>query len=114
MKHCHYAEVPSHELALPGAKDASIRALLGGDDVINFVMLMLEIRPGGHTPLHSHEWEEEIFVKSGKGVLETDGEKVPLKAGDALILDPGRSHRFMATGDEPLEFICIIPKRGRV
>jgi quercetin dioxygenase-like cupin family protein len=111
MKLSNCDEIPAHDLMVPGAKDVSIRVLIGPDDAPSFIMMLLEVSPGGFTPDHSHEWEEEIFIKSGHATLKTDEGEKSLRVGDALILDPNMAHRFINSSDEPLQFICVIPKR---
>jgi len=70
MHRINWRDLPANELKLPGAERATVRLLVGGDVAPNFVMLMIELEPGGHTPGHHHEWEEEIFVLAGPGKLE--------------------------------------------
>ena len=97
MKISNYTDIQANVLGLPGAKDVTVRLLVGPDDAPNFVMMLLEIAPGGHTPEHHHEWEEEIFVKSGEGKIKTaDGEK-PLRAGDVIYFAPNDPHQFINT-----------------
>ena len=113
MKISNYDEVVANPLMLPGAKDAKVRLLIGPEDnPPNFVMLAIELAPGGNTPEHHHEWEEEIFVKSGEGKIKLKDDEKHLRAGDVLLLDPDESHQFINTRSEPMEFICVIPKRG--
>lgn len=112
MKHLNINDIPANELGLPGAKDVAIRLLIGGEDKAGFVMLFLELGPGGNTPGHSHEWEEEIFVAGGSGVVKSGDYKKPLKPGDALLFAPNEEHQFISSCDEPLRLVCVIPKRG--
>lgn len=110
MKHINYNEVPADNLMLPGAEQATIRFLIGPEDAPNFIMVMIELAPGGNTPEHNHGWEEEIFVIKGEGTLKTgEGEK-RLRGGDALIIDQNMTHQFFNTGNELLQFICVLPK----
>ena len=112
MKMAHYTDIPTNTLGIPGAKDVKVRLLIGAEDgAPNFVMMLLELAPGGHTPGHSHAWEEEIFIKSGIGLIKTkDGEK-PIRSGDALYFAPNESHQFINNGADILECICLIPRR---
>jgi quercetin dioxygenase-like cupin family protein len=112
MKHVNIKDAAKNALALPGAKDASIRLLIGPEDAPNFMMIMIELEPEGNTPDHHHEWEEEIFIASGRGILKTKDGDMPLNTGDALIIDPDMQHQFVNNGGENLAFICVIPKRG--
>lgn len=112
MEHRHYLETEMIDLDVPGAHDASLRVVIGRDDgAPNFTMLLLEIAPGGHTARHNHPWEEEVFVKSGRGRVVTEDDEEALQPGDAVYLGPGESHQFFNTGMEPFQFICVIPHR---
>src|SRR5690349_25140248 len=43
-----------------------------------------------------HEDDEIYVVLEGTGVLEVEGENVPVKAGDAVFVEAGKEHRFTA------------------
>eukprot|EP00831_Metopus_contortus_P028791 TRINITY_DN23825_c0_g1_i2.p2 TRINITY_DN23825_c0_g1~~TRINITY_DN23825_c0_g1_i2.p2 ORF type:complete len:146 (-),score=49.39 TRINITY_DN23825_c0_g1_i2:58-495(-) len=63
-----------------GSENVSIRWLIGKDTPdAPFYMRVLELEPGGNTPFHSHEWEHEIFVLEGEGVLKTDNDELSLE-----------------------------------
>lgn len=112
MKHIHYKDAQAQKLDLPGAEEVSLRVVIGQEDgAPNFTMMVLELAPGGKTPDHSHPWEEEIFVKSGKGEIKVKEERKPIRAGDVLFFAPEESHQFLNTGSEPLDFICLIPHK---
>jgi quercetin dioxygenase-like cupin family protein len=72
-------------------------------------MREFEVAPGGHTPRHFHDYEHEIYVISGNGVvMEGDNER-PLAAGDVVLVSPNDVHQFRNTGSEPMKFLCLIP-----
>ena len=64
---------------------------------------------GGFTPKHHHPWEHEVLILSGVGELECAGEMTKIKQGDGLFIPSEDLHQFRATGDRPLEFLCIVP-----
>ena len=110
MKHSDYRDVPLENFAGDGASGASIRWLVGErDGAENFAMRMIELAPGGHSPSHSHAGEHEVFVWSGKGELTIEGKNYPLEPGITAFVPEGTDHQFRNTGDEKLEFICVIP-----
>jgi mannose-6-phosphate isomerase-like protein (cupin superfamily) len=43
-----------------------------------------------------HEDDELYIVLEGTGVLEVDGERVPVKEGTAVFVEAGADHRFSA------------------
>jgi quercetin dioxygenase-like cupin family protein len=75
-------------------------------------MRLFEIRPGGNTPYHAHDWEHVVYVLEGKGVLKTENGDAEFSAGDALLAAPGEKHNFVNTGDATLRFLCVVPLRG--
>ena len=93
-----------------GAKDVEIRWLLTKDDgADNFAMRIFEIKPGGHTPLHVHRHEHEVFVVEGEGVFVYEGREYEF-GRDYVIFVPGNTeHQFKNTGNSILRFLCLIP-----
>lgn len=73
-----------------------------------FSMRVFVLDPDGNTPYHSHDWEHEVYILTGTGVVRgADGER-PLRAGDSVFLAPFEAHQFRA-GTDGLQFICCIP-----
>jgi quercetin dioxygenase-like cupin family protein len=75
----------------------------------NFAMRVFEIQPGSATPLHSHAWEHEVFVVSGRGTLRGTDTERPLDEGDAVMVPPNERHSFANTGDDVFRVICVVP-----
>jgi quercetin dioxygenase-like cupin family protein len=64
----------------------------------NFAMRIFELEPKGHSPLHKHPWEHEIFILEGEGQI-FDGEKaMPLRAGAVIFVQANDIHQFSASG----------------
>lgn len=74
------------------------------------VMDLFEIAAGGQTPYHSHPWEHQIFVISGRGWCSDASGRHDFRAGDVIYVKPGEPHTFGNTGPEPVKLICVIPK----
>jgi len=74
-----------------------------------FAMRVFEIQPGSATPSHSHAWEHEVFVVSGRGVVRGANTERPLAEGDAVMVLPDERHSFANTGDDILRVICVVP-----
>lgn len=106
-----YDEVEKENVTMEGAKNTSIRWLVGQDTgAPNFFLRQLEIEPGGHSPFHNHPEEHEIYVLEGKGKLNAKGESLPLEKGSFALVMPNEDHQFENTGDTALKFLCVIPK----
>ena len=93
-----------------GAKDVEIRWLISKEDgAENFAMRMFEIQPGGHTPLHTHPHEHEVFIIEGKGVLVFEGKEHEFAPEHVIFVPGGKEHCFKNTGGSLLRLLCLIP-----
>jgi len=106
MKVRNYLEVEPIEDA-PGVLR---RVAIGADDgASRFSMRVFEINPGSSTPFHSHWWEHEVFVLSGKGAVREAGSETPITEGTTVYVAPDEEHCFTNTGGGVLRVICVIP-----
>lgn len=95
---------------MDGVDGTRMAVMVGKDDgAPHFAMRHVEIRPGGHSPLHSHDYEHEVYVVSGTGTVLLEGQDQPIKTGDAILVPAGETHQFKGTGEEPLCFLCMVP-----
>lgn len=102
-----YQEVEASE-EVPGV---DMRVVIGPkEDAPNFVMRVFEVRPGSSTPFHSHSWEHEVYVLSGKGKVRGETGETDLEAGSVAYVEPDEQHCFSNAGNELLRFVCVIPK----
>ena len=110
MKIINYADAPliaSEKVGIIGASHLSVRPLVTqGDGASAFSMVILELAPGGSTPAHSHQREEEIFVKVGQGIVKCSGEQASVGPGSVLFIGSNEDHQFVNTGDEIMEILC--------
>ncbi|HEY64447.1 MAG TPA: cupin domain-containing protein [Caldilineae bacterium] len=59
-------------------------------------------RTHGEEAVHTHETQEAFCILQGRGILELDGEKIPVQAGDVIIIEPGENHHLISSEDEPI------------
>jgi len=106
-------DVPAKPVEMPGAEGCQIRLLIhNAEGAENFHMRQFTVAPGGHTPWHTHEWEHELYVLAGSGVVVTADGEVPLSPGQCVYVEPGEQHQFRNTGDGEMKFLCLVPKCG--
>lgn len=67
--------------------------------------------PGGHSPLHSHPWEHEVFILDGEGVVFSSGEERKFRSGSVIFIPPNEKHQFINTGEKTIKSLCFIPNR---
>jgi len=110
MKVKPIGEHEQKEVALEGAHGARMRMLIGPEDgATTFHMRHYEIAPGGYTPHHRHDYEHEVLILKGSGLVRGEQGDRHCRLGDVVWLPPNELHQFRNTGSEPLEFICSIP-----
>jgi quercetin dioxygenase-like cupin family protein len=112
MKVTRVDQVGQIPVAMEGATGVAKRVMIGpADGAPHFTMRVFDVAPGGHTPLHAHESEHEVYVIAGRGVVMEGDEEHPLEAGTFVFVPPGETHQFRAAPDEALRFICVVPKQ---
>ena len=110
MKVKAIADHAAHPVTIEGAQGVSMRMLIGPKDgASNFHMRHFTVEPGGRTPHHSHDYEHEVLVLAGCGVVHSPQGEQPFKLNDVVFVPANQAHQFRNTGDEPCEFICLIP-----
>jgi len=87
-------------------------AITAKDGAPNFAMRLFDISPQGHTPKHTHDWEHEVYIISGKGFVLKGEDKIPVVKDDFILVDAGELHQFLAS-DEGLSMICVVPNKGQ-
>jgi quercetin dioxygenase-like cupin family protein len=106
MKVSNYLDTKPIE-EVPGVVKREV--ITASDGAPNFCMRVFELEPGSSTPLHSHQWEHEVFVLSGQGVVTGEQGETPIDKDSVIFVAPDEQHCFTNTGKEPLRFICVIP-----
>jgi len=113
MKVERSANIVKKPVKVEGAQGVGIRVLISKEDgAPTFAMRMFEVEPGGHTPLHRHPHEHEVFVLEGAGVVVYEGRDHSLAPEDVVFVPGGHEHCFKNTGDSVLRFLCLVPLSG--
>jgi len=103
-------QIAKQTVTMPGAEKVQMQLLCGPDDgAPTFAMRKFIVAPGGCTPKHQHDYEHEVLVISGEGVVFGNNKEQPIKPGDVLFVPANELHQFRNTGGIPLQFICLVP-----
>ena len=106
MKVSNYLDTkPSEEI--PGVIKREV--ITAEDGAPHFCMRVFEVEPGSSTPSHSHQWEHEVFVLAGQGVVVSKQGETPIGKDSVIFIAPNEQHCFVNTSSEVLRFICVIP-----
>ena len=97
---------------LPASPDREFRYLVnqevGCPDVTQFVGLI----PPGRAGMHSHTYDEVVYVIEGRGVLHFRGQETPLVPGSCLHLPPLEEHSLENVGDIPMQVMGVFHPSG--
>ncbi len=111
MKNIHYADIEKNEINNDVAKGLTGRVAIGkADGASNFCMRVFEIAQGGHTPVHTHDWEHEIFFHKGKGEVFFMDSWHEVSEGHVFFIPGNIEHQIRNTGDDKLVFVCLVPE----
>ncbi len=94
-----------------GVKDTYIKVLINKEicGAENFAMRLFTVKPGGEIGLHSHNWEHEIFILKGRGVVKNGDESYQVEENTAIYIPPNEPHYYKNIGATDLVFLCLIP-----
>jgi 4-carboxymuconolactone decarboxylase len=69
---------------------------------------MATFRDGGRTLWHRHDGEQILYVLSGKGWVQKDGERLTMiERGDVVYVAPSEKHWHGAQAGEDLEHLAV-------
>ena len=107
---CKLAE--AKELGLPGRTALEIVSGEKGARAVTLRRVEIPVPVAGEAargPHQHNDFEECIYVLSGRGMTFADSGTYELRAGDALLVPPGEKHVTRNTGNEPLMLLCFFP-----
>ena len=105
----HSIEVEAKNVA--AGKDTKIQVLISSQEGSNFALRKFSMLPGGGMPRHTNTVEHEQYVLRGHARIGLGEEIVEVKVGDVVYIPEGMVHFYENIGEEPFEFLCIIPNR---
>lgn len=98
----HADQVSDQHVEMEGAEGVTLRLLVGREHgVPNFSLRHFTVSPGGHTPVHRHNYEHEVYVLSGRGLVRSGDTYRGFHPGTVVFLPRNELHQFKNTGDEP-------------
>lgn len=90
------------------------QVLIGPDEGPNFALRRFIMQPGGGMPRHTNTVEHEQYVLRGKARVTLGDERLGVSAGDVVFIPAGVPHSYHTEGEEPFEFLCIVPNQPDV
>jgi DNA-binding NarL/FixJ family response regulator len=80
------------------------------EEAPSVALKLYELAPGVVGPVHTHVWEDEVFVLRGSGAVVGPEGEVAIGEGDVLYIPPRERHQFVNKGDGDLCLLMAVPK----
>jgi mannose-6-phosphate isomerase-like protein (cupin superfamily) len=103
-----YADRP----ALPASPNREFRFLVDHEAGCHDVTQFVGVIPPGRAPLHSHTYDEIVYVIEGEGILHMNGRESPLAPGSCVHLPPLHEHSLENTGARPMRVLGVFHPAG--
>ena len=105
----HTQDVDAKNVA--AGQDTTIQVLISSQEGPNFAMRKFSMKPGGGMPMHTNTVEHEQYVLGGHARIGVGGQIYEVQKGDVVFIPEGIPHFYENIGDEPFEFLCMIPNK---
>ena len=98
--------------SLPASPNREFRYLVNEDAGCADVTQFVGVIPPGRAGLHSHTYDEVVYVIDGEGVLHLDGKSTPIVAGSCIHLPPLVEHCLENASEEPMRVLGVFHPSG--
>ncbi len=105
----HVTDVEAKDVA--AGKDTTIQVLISSQEGPNFALRKFSMQKGGGMPRHTNLVEHEQYVLRGEADITLGDEMHHVEMGDVVFIPEGVIHSYQNTGEEPFEFLCIVPNK---
>ena len=100
-------EMPLEEVG--AGRGAQRQVLIGPEQGPHFAMRRFIMQPGGGMPRHTNSVEHEQYVLRGRATIGIGDETFSVQRDDVVYIPADTPHWYRAEGDEPFEFLCVVP-----
>jgi mannose-6-phosphate isomerase-like protein (cupin superfamily) len=104
----HWDERPS----LPASPNREFRFLVDYDLGCRDITQFIGVIPPGRAPMHSHTYDEVIYVVEGDGILHLGGGDTPIARGSCIHLPPLVDHCLENTGGDAMRVLGVFHPAG--
>ena len=105
----HTDEIKAKPVA--AGSGTTIQVLIPPEEGPNFAMRRFVMQPGGGMPNHTNLVEHEQYVLNGQASIGIGAEVFKVGPGDVVFIPAQISHWYKNIGDEPFEFLCLVPNQ---
>ena len=97
---------------LPASPNREFRYLVNQDLGCRDVTQFVGIIPPGRAGMHSHTYDEVVYVVEGEGLLHMSETSTPIAAGSCIHLPPLEEHCLENVGPAPMRVLGVFHPSG--
>ena len=98
-------------MAVQAGTNVTMQILISSEEGPHFAMRRFVIQPGGGMPNHVNSVEHEQYVLNGQARIGIGTDIFEVQKGDVVFIPAAIPHWYQNIGDEPFEFLCLVPNR---
>ena len=110
MKVVKISDVPSKQSESPLFEGGNVYAqpLIGTDLSQELRVTVMNFDAGAAAKFHTHDFDQILYVISGKGRVATESEEYTVLPGTIIFVPKGENHLHGATSDSPFVQLTIM------
>lgn len=95
-----------------GLMDRHFKLMIDPTRGARYVTQFIGFIERSRAPLHTHTYEEVIYILDGSGVVHVDGGQQAIGPGTSIYLPAGAPHCLENPGEEPLQLVGVFCPAG--
>jgi quercetin dioxygenase-like cupin family protein len=103
----HANDLPFEEVS--AGEGTQRQVLISEDQGGHFAMRRFVMQPGGGMPRHTNTVEHEQYIIRGRATIGIGDKVFTVQQDDVVYIPASTPHWYRAEGDEPFEFLCMVP-----
>jgi quercetin dioxygenase-like cupin family protein len=106
----HRKDVDAQPVSVQGSRQAFIQWLTTKErGSTRYALRKFTIKPGGKIAMHTHKYEETLYILAGTGTVCAGKQKKRVGAEEYVYIGGSVPHELVNDSDRDFEFLCVIP-----
>jgi quercetin dioxygenase-like cupin family protein len=105
--------IPADDAPIPLNESAAVsgvvrlRRLVGRAQTDELDAYLVRFEAGGRNLLHTHSFDQVLYILEGEGIVATVGERLRVRPGDVVVVPAGEEHWHGATDDLAMTHLAL-------
>lgn len=83
------------------------KRMVGDQQSQQVTAALIHFEPGGRNILHTHTFDQVLYITEGEGIVATEQEEIVVRAGDLVLIPAGEKHWHGATPTTAMTHLAI-------